>query len=339
MAALSLSAVSFRYGRGADVLRGFGHTFTPGATLLLGPNGAGKSTVLGLAASALRPHAGQVRLGDVAAGGRSLREFRRRVAWMPQRIEAFPSIAIEPLWVRHLTGQLIDCCDVATVPAGEALLAPALIAAAAVAAAALLLARLPIAVRIGLAGAALAAGVGTGVALVSGLGSEPTAPRSAADLVCAGSGPRVCLWPEHRSLAARVRERARLVHARLRARSVPVPDTVSEAHADWSIGVTPEATREAIDGALVKGLLPRWPACADGPQPYPGYEAYRPVALWLAQAAGVTTADIDAAAEPADRAEVAAVRRLPSRHQLAWYGANVDALSTCGLAPRLVSRR
>ena len=94
MAALSLSAVSLRYGRGADVLRGFGHTFAPGATLLLGPNGAGESTVLGLAASALRPRAGQVRLGDLAACGRSLREFRLRVAWMPQRIEAFPGLSV-----------------------------------------------------------------------------------------------------------------------------------------------------------------------------------------------------------------------------------------------------
>jgi ABC-2 type transport system ATP-binding protein len=91
---LSLSDLSFRYGRGPFVLRSLDFAFPRGATLLLGPNGAGKSTLLSLSASALRPQQGLVALGDVSATGRSLRTFRRRVAWMPQQIQPFPGLTV-----------------------------------------------------------------------------------------------------------------------------------------------------------------------------------------------------------------------------------------------------
>jgi ABC-2 type transport system ATP-binding protein len=91
---LELTGVTFRYGRGPLVLRSLDFSFPAGATLLLGPNGAGKSTLLGLAASALRPRSGRVALGDLEAAGSSLAAFRRRVSWMPQRIEPFPGLTV-----------------------------------------------------------------------------------------------------------------------------------------------------------------------------------------------------------------------------------------------------
>ena len=94
MTALSVEHVLFAYRRGAPVLTDFAHAFEPGATLLLGPNGAGKSTLLALAATVLRPQKGTISLGDTVAAGRSLRTYRRRVSWMPQRVQAIPGLTV-----------------------------------------------------------------------------------------------------------------------------------------------------------------------------------------------------------------------------------------------------
>ncbi|MGW5100505.1 ABC transporter ATP-binding protein [Streptomyces sp. NPDC004100] len=83
----------FGYRRRSPVLQDFTFAFPPGRTVFLGPNGAGKSTVLSLAASVLLPRSGTVthdglrtdRRGDLAA-------YRRRIAWLPQRIESVPRL-------------------------------------------------------------------------------------------------------------------------------------------------------------------------------------------------------------------------------------------------------
>jgi hypothetical protein len=253
------------------------------------------------------------------------------------------SIAIEPLWVRHLTGTLIDCCDVATVPARGALIAPIVIGVAACLAAAVVLTGAPALARAGVAGGVLALAIGFGTTLVSDLGSEPTEPRRADDLRCSGDAPRVCIFPEDEAAAPLVRRRAQIVYERLTAAGVRVPDVVSEARprsaADWSIGVVPGTTADAVDATLVYGLLPSYPSCAHGDAPYPGFEAYRPVAMWLARTAGVTTGAIDSAAEPRDHRELDVVRQLPHHAQLAWYRANVGAIAACGVAPTLHATR
>jgi hypothetical protein len=288
-----------------------------------------------------------VLLGHAAiayAAGRSLRAvFAVPGAIVASWFVIAYSIAIEPLWVRHLTGTLIDCCDVATVPATGALVAPVVIAAAACVAAAVVLTRMHALVSLGLACGILAVAVGIGVSLVSDLDSEPTEPRSRADLRCDGRGPRVCLFPEHESAAGLVADRAQLVYRRLTAASIDVPEVVSEARPtsrrDWSIGVVPGVREDAVDTALIEGLMPTYPPCADGEAPYPGFEAYRPVALWLAQSAGVSTSALDSAAEPTDRQELEAVRRLPRDRQLDWYHANVRALAACAVEPTLLAAR
>ncbi|MEZ7004176.1 ABC transporter ATP-binding protein [Streptomyces sp. AD55] len=79
---------SFGYRRGAPVVSSLDFTFPTGNTVFLGPNGAGKSTLLKLAASALSPTSGTVGYAGLETGSRrALREYRRRIAWMPQNIE------------------------------------------------------------------------------------------------------------------------------------------------------------------------------------------------------------------------------------------------------------
>ena len=55
---------------------------------LIGPNGAGKSTVLKLAAGLLKPRAGSIRLAGRPITSYSGRERARRVAYLPQQLDA-----------------------------------------------------------------------------------------------------------------------------------------------------------------------------------------------------------------------------------------------------------
>ncbi len=91
---MELEDVSFRYGwRSRWVLRELSWQVPEGRTVLLGPNGAGKTTLLSLCASALRPSAGRVRLGELdTRSRRDLRGYRRLVGWMPQQIRAVPGL-------------------------------------------------------------------------------------------------------------------------------------------------------------------------------------------------------------------------------------------------------
>ncbi|MDW8806195.1 ATP-binding cassette domain-containing protein [Streptomyces scabiei] len=92
-ASVRFEGCSFAYRRNRAVLKDLSFDFPMGRTVFLGPNGAGKSTVLGLAATALRPRSGTVRLGDlVPRHGRDLKAYRQKVAWMPQQIDCVPGL-------------------------------------------------------------------------------------------------------------------------------------------------------------------------------------------------------------------------------------------------------
>lgn len=67
-----------------------------GITAVLGPNGAGKSTLLALAAGALRPDSGTLKLDDrVLVGSASfVPSHRRRIAYLEQRALLFPHLNV-----------------------------------------------------------------------------------------------------------------------------------------------------------------------------------------------------------------------------------------------------
>ncbi len=92
---IHINNCSFAYQRRIRVLRGMNLAFGKGATVLLGPNGAGKSTVLGLAASALLPASGSVVLDGLdTRSRREVKQYRRKVGWLPQRVRSIPGLRV-----------------------------------------------------------------------------------------------------------------------------------------------------------------------------------------------------------------------------------------------------
>ncbi|MDX3642488.1 ATP-binding cassette domain-containing protein [Streptomyces sp. MB09-02B] len=84
---LQLDRVTFSYNRWLrPVLSRFTYEVPgEGLTILLGPNGAGKSTTMALLAGTVQPKAGRVLFSGTDLTSAS-REFRRHVAWLPQRV-------------------------------------------------------------------------------------------------------------------------------------------------------------------------------------------------------------------------------------------------------------
>jgi len=84
---VQLTDVTVRFaGRALPVLDGVDLALEPGVHVaVVGESGSGKSTLLSVLLGFTTPDRGDVRVGGVHLGGPTLRDWRARVAWVPQR--------------------------------------------------------------------------------------------------------------------------------------------------------------------------------------------------------------------------------------------------------------
>jgi thiol reductant ABC exporter CydD subunit len=89
-------------GRRLPAVHDFELVVQPGETVALtGPSGCGKSTVLSVVLGLRRPDAGTVRLGGVDLVDLDLDEWRRHLAWVPQRPHLFDRTVAENVRLGH----------------------------------------------------------------------------------------------------------------------------------------------------------------------------------------------------------------------------------------------
>lgn len=206
--------------------------------------------------------------------------------------------SLEPLWLRHLTGDFSSCCEVTFDLAPVALLGAAAVAGGMLGAAMLLASREFSPLRAVFAAGFLAGSVAIGTTAVNALGPDPVVARDPAELVCGGGDPRVCLVPEHRERLSEVVAVAGSAIASWERVGIDVPRRFTESLRDAAqgdaafMGISTGSTEADVRHAIAYALLPAIPACAEEGQSYPGAIARDYLLAWLSLTAGMSTDDV-----------------------------------------------
>lgn len=206
--------------------------------------------------------------------------------------------AIQPVWMRHLTGMFRDCCGLQEDLAPAAVLASLIVNIGITAAAAVLMAQPALLWRrVAVAFGALAIAGALGVVLVEGMTYSPTIPRDPAALSCRVDRVTVCTWPEHRARAAELADVVASVRNGWENASIDAPSVFTEA--DSAVApidalafhfTASTYSRDDIVRALAAGMLPTWPEhCPGGTT---GGVAFEYLAGWYASAGGMSPAGL-----------------------------------------------
>lgn len=259
---------------------------------------------------------------------------------------AFPR-AMEPLWIRHLTGSLEACCLLQHDLAISAAIGAALVAGGLAIAAGIVIAAGWRIRPVGAALSALAVASFAGVSLVMGLGAEPAVARNPSELVCRSSqAVAVCVWPEHQGRIDEVLAIATTAAENWREAGIAIPTTFTEADGplqagERSFGFSEESTPTDILHSLAYALLPVWPACAEM-GPYPGSAAIDPVHAWFDATAGMSARELTqrfpastSPGRPSPTEIVAELMATSEQAQQEWLATNLAALERCDVEPEL----
>jgi hypothetical protein len=203
--------------------------------------------------------------------------------------------AVEPVWLRHVTGMFRDCCGLAEDLSGAAVLASLMASAGILVAAAVAVGSRPPPQRLAMSTLALIVPMIAAVALVAGMTYAPVSPRNASLLDCrTSSGTTVCVWPEHAPEADVILATIVAVERRWAAAGITAPQLVTEASRSTApAGSIPVLLNgpapDAVISALAVGLVPMEPDCFGGST---GGIAVPWLEAWYAAAGGMSPATL-----------------------------------------------
>ncbi|MFC0865395.1 hypothetical protein ACFHYQ_24175 [Sphaerimonospora cavernae] len=253
---------------------------------------------------------------------------------------AYP-ISMQPLWLRHLTGNYdMACCRYDQVPDARALVAGMLVAIAVVVMGiGLSVAQRHLAVKRVLAGLFSLSLVSCGVLLVHDMSWEAATARSAQELICtSGTGQaklRVCVWPEHADDARVIAKAASPAVNRLVGAGLQRPKTVTEgppAENEWSFYYPGDPA--SVPWAIALGLVPQdVPKCQDQGGEWLTGDMVLVLAAWLSVKAGSPDDLVEKRVGPEAMAQVQQVTQRPTSSQLKWFRDNMKILGACDVKP------
>ncbi|MEU9122939.1 hypothetical protein AB0C96_24265 [Streptomyces sp. NPDC048506] len=250
---------------------------------------------------------------------------------------AYPP-AMEPFWLRHLTGGGINnCCSVNQTLDIRAIMTPMILMGCVILACLLLVHLGRSILTVVMALTVISGGIYGGVAMVHHMTAIPGVDRS--DSRCEGNAPQLCLFPEQEDKRQEILESARSTYQALRTAGLHPPGTLSTSgNPSPSVRLDLDArtsTREmplTIAGGMISHSLPR---CAqDGS--YPGADAYKPLQAWLSLAGGMSAQELSRGGVDSEALALASsTRKLPKQDQLSWYRYNLASTYSCSTAPLL----
>jgi hypothetical protein len=251
--------------------------------------------------------------------------------------------AMQPVWMRHLTGMFRDCCGLAEAFAPRAALASILVNVGLIGAAAVAsdLAVPPGRRAFGVLGILVGLGVVSG-ALVDDMSYAPVMARDPSALRCTNaSGTQVCLWPEDSSVAPQIDALVGEVSAAWRTLGVRTPATFTEALGERepdaaTFRVPAPLTRDRAILSFATAITPPTIECpvisAEG---LAGYY----LRGWYAAAGGLSEASIaelDLPADGTNKSLVDTIRDLRAANpseRARWIASATQATQVCSDDP------
>jgi hypothetical protein len=250
--------------------------------------------------------------------------------------------AMEPLWLRHLTGLHDECCNHDEVLARPVTMAPIILGAGIVVAALLALtaARRP-ALGVAAAGVVVVAAV-VAASLVDELDHRPSATRTGR-AQCAGDRPVLCLWPEQADARPSVSAAVTEVVDRWAAAGIARPERVSTRPDDADAvtlilpldeQVSPDTVRPLLAWAMVPELTEE--ACGDDGIPAATDDAVLIARAAFARLAGQPEEDLRAEFGEELLPQIRTVVRAEPRARVVWLEqVRAAALACADVAPPL----
>lgn len=241
--------------------------------------------------------------------------------------------AIEPFWLRNVTGNIgTSCCSLGFELVPVALVAPLLIAAALLGGTLVVLAW-PARRRAWLvSGIAVASAVIGSASMMSSVGADPVRTRTGEQICREASGTMFCAWPEHESALDEALPSLGGATERLEAAGLRLPSTLREnqkSRDGWSFSLaadTPEFWSQTLAVSPLDELPP--PCTNRNGGVWPAGENLALAGAWLATVAGTPPAEA-AASQGASLAELRQLRNRDPATQLAWYQSAESAMHTC----------
>jgi hypothetical protein len=243
----------------------------------------------------------------------------------------FPD-AIEPLWVRHLTGTYLGCCFQDAVLDAGAVRGPILLTLGVTVASLLLVAAGHRPLLACVAVVVVTGAIGGAVTQVDHLGADPIVPRTGS-VQCTGAAPVVCTWPEQAQDRPKIAEVSKQVLARWKTAGLQVPERIStQPIVDDEVPTIVVQTAEhptttEIIAALALGAVPQ-PDCPGG-APTDLYVASQVAWADVAVEGGMTADDITNAVGPDIADQLATVRAASPEARVAWLHEVNRAVASC----------
>lgn len=181
-------------------------------------------------------------------------------------------------------------------------------------------------------GLLVAAAFASGIGFAQGLESTAAEPRPAAQLVCAGANPSVCLFPEQ--LGGDVVERVKVMVGKVERAGVALPDAVSatlDAENAIPFRYAPGMTDEQIAASLASAFFD-----IPCPQDAEARMIARQDAADLARAwlESTMSAHAASASVPVDRPEgLATLSQKSDESQARWMNSALAAMRDCAVDP------